>query len=608
MRWMLVALLLAAPLCAIEPSEVLILANTKAEGSVDIADYYAGLRGIPSENILKLATSANEEFTRDEFNKEVWEPVRKFLADHPKILCIVPTRGVPLKIKGTTPAKGSFEGHTEASLDGELMLARNDTLEIDGAKENPYLEQDRHITVEDKLLVVCRLDGPTIESAKGLVEKALLAEACTPEGKNYLDTRGLTSKDGYQQRDDIMEQVAKAWTTLGIPFTHDEKPEVVDLSTFEDPLHYYGWYAGGQKPAGQVRFHTGGIDVHLHSFAGATVRNPGANWCGPLLSWNATCTYGTTYEPYTVGFPYEHIMWDRLAKGFCFGEAGMMANHLLSWQSVFVGDPLYTPYPTGWKESKEKRRQGLNGLVNPPKEGVPTEVDAANQPLFVSCVKLLKARADAIIAMIKSDPQQAIKMKADFGFLIWNLGLDSSVGALLEPLNKVLEDKLDVIKAELKADVRNTAALEAALADWKGLAIEKDLLALKEEIAQKHEKEAAPLLKTAQGRLKIKRYLDAWQAAAQVQRYKFAACVSEAKALQDQINADAKAKEKLLEEAGKELKKMREAAQKDFDRKKYDKAEAALKPTIDEYPECDEKKACLELLKQAEAKLKEGKK
>ena len=62
----------------------------------------------------------------------------------------------------------------------------------------------------------------------------------------------------------------------------------------------------------------------------------------------------------------------------------------------------------------------------------------------------------------------------------------------------------------------------------------------------------------------------------------------------------------MLEEATKELKKMREAAQKDFDRKKYDRTEAALAPTIDEYPECDEKKACLELLKQAQAKLKEG--
>lgn len=113
-------------------------------------------------------------------------------------------------------------------------------------------------------------------------------------------------------------------------------------------------------------------------------------------------------------------------------------------------------------------------------------------------------------------------------------------------------------------------------------------------------------MKNAQGRFKIKRYLDAWQNSAQAQRFTFAASLAEAKALQDQIKGDAKAMEKLLEEANKELKKMREAAQKDFDRKKYDKVEAAIKPTLEEYPECDEKRACNELLKQAEAKLKEA--
>ncbi|CAG0993848.1 hypothetical protein PLCT2_02630 [Planctomycetaceae bacterium] len=609
MRSILAALLIlmAAPALALEPSEVMVVANTKAEGSVEIAQYYAELRGIPSENILKISTSINEEITREEFNKDILAPIKTWLDSHPKTLCIVPTRGVPLKVKGHTKPTGNFEGHTEAGVDSELMCIRLDEEKLDGARENPFIEQDRALTVDDKLIIVCRLDGPTVEIARGLVEKALLAEACTPEGHNYLDTRGLPpGNDGYVQRDDIMEQVEGVWKEMGIAYTHDTKPEVVDLSTYEQPLHYYGWYAGGQTPVGAVRFHTGGIDVHLHSFAGATLRNPTANWCAPLLSWNATCTYGTVYEPYTIGFPYEHIFWNRLAKGYCFGEAGMMANHLISWQSVFVGDPLYTPYPKGWKDSKEKRRLGLAGKVNPPKEGAPPEVDAAWQGLFDACVKLLKARADTILTLVKTNPAQAVKLKSDLGFLIWNLGLDDAVGVLLEPLNKVLKEQLSAMKSDFKADPRNTAALEAALRDWKGLAIEKDLQEFREEVAQKHEKEFLALMKNAQGRFKIKRYLDAWQNSAQAQRFTFAASLAEAKALQDQIKGDAKAMEKLLEEANKELKKMREAAQKDFDRKKYDKVEAAIKPTLEEYPECDEKRACNELLKQAEAKLKEA--
>ncbi|MCC6150737.1 MAG: TIGR03790 family protein [Planctomycetes bacterium] len=609
MRRILAALLIlmATPLWALEPSEVLVLANSKAEGSVEIAQYYAGLRNIPTGNILTISTSINEEITREEYNKEIRDVVKAWLADHSQILCIVPARGVPLKVKGHTKPTGLFEGHTEAGVDSELMCIRLDEEKLDGARENPFIEQDRALTVDDKLMIVCRLDGPTVEIAKGLVEKALLAEACTPEGHSYLDTRGLPpGNDGYVQRDDIMEQVEGIWKSMAIPYTHDTKPDVVDLSTFEQPLHYYGWYAGGQKPVGAVRFHTGGIDVHLHSFAGATLRNTAANWCAPLLSWNATCTYGTVYEPYTTGFPYEHIFWDRLSKGFCFGEAGMMANHLISWQSVFVGDPLYTPYPKDWKASKEKRRLALAGMVHPPNEGTAPEVNAAWQGLFDACVRLLKARAEVICTLVKTNPAEAVKLKADLGFLIWNLGLDDAVGVLLEPLNKVLKEQLGTMKSEFKSDPRNTAALEAALRDWKGLAIEKDLLEFKEEVAQKQEKEFAALMKTAHARFKGKRYLDAWQSSAQAQRFRFAPSLADAKALQDQIKADPKAAEKLNEEAGKELKKLHEAAQKDFERKRYDKVEAAIKPTLDDYPECDEKKACAELLKQAEAKLKEA--
>lgn len=605
MRWMVCVLLLGAlsPLAAIEPLEVLVLANSKAEGSVEIAQYYAELRGIPASNILKISASVNEEITREEYNKDIRDPVKKWLADNPKVLCIVPTRGVPLKVKGHTKPVDQFRGHTEAGVDSELMCIRQDEEKLDGALENPFIEQDRSLTVEDKLMIVCRLDGPTIEIAKGLVEKALLAELCTPEGHNYLDTRGLTSGDGYQQRDDIMEKVEIVWKEMGLPYTHDTKPDVVDLSTFKDPLHYYGWYAGGQKPAGEVRFRTGGIDIHLHSFAAATLRNPTANWCAPLLSWNATCTYGTVYEPYTVGFPYEHIFWDRLRKGYCFGEAGMMANHLISWQSVFVGDPLYTPYPKEWSETKDKRRRAFAAALagNPP-----ADVDAKTQSLISACVKLIKARADEIVRTVKSDTKRAVGLKADLAFLVRDFGVDEAIGMMLEPLNRVLKEQLDAIKAEIKADLRNTDSLEAALRDWKGLAIEKDVAEFRDEVAQKQEKEAAALVKNAQSRVKSKRYLDAWQHCAQAQRYKLAAGAAEAKTIQDQILGDAKAKEKLIEDANKELKRIREAAQKEFDRKKYDKVEAAIKPTIDEYPDCDEKKACLELLKQAEAKLKEA--
>lgn len=589
----LLALALAGHLCALDGSNVLVIANEKAEGSVEIAEYYAGLRGVPTGQILKISTSDKEEITRDEFNREILEPVRKYVLANDNILILVPTRGVPLKVKDQDgKAAGNFEGHDEASVDGELTLVREIDFKIDGAIENPFLNKDEPLTLEHKVVIVCRLDGQTIELAKGLVEKAILAECLTPEGHSYLDTRGLTSGDGYQQRDDVMEKVEDVWKAMGIPYTHDTNPAVVDLSTFKDPLHYYGWYAGSQKPAGTVKFRTGGIDVHLHSFAGATVRNPDRNWVGPLLSWNATATYGTTYEPYTTGFPYENIFWDRLSKGYTFGEAGLMANHLISWQAVFVGDPLYRPYPKGWAERRQRAREVLSVLLVPAEDGAePPVVDVQEFPYLEAARKLLEARAEAIKQLVKKDSAAAMAMFEDARFLMQDLGQEAWLQKLAKPFEDELAAQFSNMKAAIKDDITDTAAFEAALQQWKGLSIHPKLEEFKAELAKDQEKAAGKLLKKAQADAKRKNWLKVWQNASEAAAHKFAESAALATALMAEIKSNDAAVEEMKIDADKELKPVVEKAQKDFDRKKYDAAAKSLGTAWRHYPECDQRLA-----------------
>ena len=322
MRILLGVLLMAltAPVWALDASNVLIVYNDKAEGSLEIANYYSEMRGVPKEQILKISASDKEEITRAEFNKDIWAPVQNYVLEHENILAIVPTRGVPLKVKQeATGEKETFKGRDFASVDDELALVRYGDYDIDGIIENPILDSKERITLASKIVVVCRLDGPTVEIAKGLVEKALIAEALGCYGESFLDTRGLTKDDGYTQRDDIMEKVEDSWKAAGLPYVHDTQGAVFDLSERAETLHYYGWYASNPNAwKGDLKFRTGGVCVHLHSFSGSTVRNIKANWVAPLLNWNATATYGTTYEPYTTGFPYEHILWDRLVNGRTF--------------------------------------------------------------------------------------------------------------------------------------------------------------------------------------------------------------------------------------------------------------------------------------------------
>ncbi|MBX3473510.1 MAG: TIGR03790 family protein [Planctomycetes bacterium] len=601
MKWILVlAALLAGGLEALEPANVLVVYNDKMEGSKEIADYYAELRGIPKAQILKISASQNEEITREEFNKDVQPPIEEYVKANDHILCIVLCRGVPLKIKRTMTPVDQFRGHDEAAVDSELMILRAEDRGTDSAKRNPYLNSDRALTLEDKVLVVSRLDGATVELAKRLVEKAILAEALTPEGHSYLDTRGLTGGDGYQFRDDKMEKVEDAWKLLGIPYTHDTAPEVVDLSTYKDPLHYQGWYAGGQNPKGTVKFRTGGIDVHLHSFSANTVRGTKSNWVGPLLSWNATCTYGTVYEPYTVGYPYEEVMWDRLARGWQFGEAGMAANELLSWQAIFVGDPLYRPYAQGWKERKERARKALSYRLVP--EGEP--VDESGLVMLDACVKLLNARADAIKALVKTDAKAALELFDDARFLVQELGQEAWLTALGEPFEKEFNARMTAMRAAAKAELTDTAELERALAEWKGLPVYPKLEKLRDELAEEQEKESSKLLKKAQSSQKGKKWLRAWKEAAQAADYRLSASGAAAVKLLDELKPNM---DGVKADADKELKPDVEKAQKEFDRKRYAEAKKALGSEWRHYPECDQRKAAEALAKKIDAELAKGK-
>ena len=600
MRWILcLALALAGSLYALEPSNVLVVYNDKAEGSREIADYYMQLRGVPAAQLVRISASQNEEITRDEFNKDVLPPIEEYVKANDHILCVVLCRGVPLKIKRTLTPVDQFRGHDEAAVDSELMLIRAERRDTDAAIRNPYLNSEKALTLDDRVLVVSRLDGETVALAKGLVEKAILAEALTPEGHSYLDTRGLTANDGYTYRDQKIVRVAEAWKALGIPFTHDTKPDVVDLSTFENPLHYQGWYAGSQNPKGTVKFRTGGIDVHLHSFSAATVRGTKNHWVGPLLSWNATCTYGTVYEPYTVGYPYEEVMWDRLARGWQYGEAGMAANELLSWQAIFVGDPLYRPYGAGWKERKERARRALSHRLVPGGEAV----DETGLVLLDACVKLLNARAEAIRDAVKDDIRAALALFDDARFLVQDLGQEAWLNQVAKPFEEELRARLAAMRAAAKAELTDTADLEKALTDWKGLPLYDELVKLRDELAAEQEKEAAKLLKKANASAKSKKWLRAWREAAETADYRLAPSGIEARALLETLKPNM---DGVKAEADKELKPAVDKAQGLFERKKYPEAKKALGDQWRHFPECDQRKAAEALSRKIEAELKKG--
>lgn len=585
-------IVMAAPLCALGPDNVLILANSKAAGSVEIAEYYAKLRGISPERILKISASEQEEIKREEFTKEIWEPTRAAVLADEKICVIVPTRGVPLKVKGTTerPAASGFEGRDDASVDSELMMVRVDELKVDAALENPLFDSKERIAPASGLVVVARLDGPTAEIARGMAEKALLAETLGAHGRSFLDTgMGNLTGAAYEERDALMRRVGDSWRKAGVVFDHDSDADVVDLSTRDETLHYYGWYATTQQPAGRVQFRTGGICVHLHSFSAATIRNAGRNWVGPLLSWGATASYGTVYEPFTVGYPFEHIFWDRLCQGFTFGEAGLIATRTLSWQAVFCGDPLYSPHGPDRAELNARYLAAVLHVLAPEPDAEAPDVQGL--PLLGSLVDVLKTRHERIEQLLASDAGAALAEFNELRFLVRGMGLGNWIGSIAGPFQRDLEQRFDDMKKRIKDDATDTADFEDALRDWAGLPIHDDLEKFRTGLVRTQERAAANLLRTAQGHRRSKRWLRAWQAASEAAAYAFAPePAAEAKLILDEIKDDADVLREIKTESDRALKPLVERAQREYERGRAERAWRTLGRSWMWYPDCEQRK------------------
>ena len=277
-----------------------------------------------------------------------------------KIRYAVLCYGVPLKIASdadlheavNTNLPSGFQ-RNEAAVDSELawlpMIEMN--LPLTGPLQNwAYgVTSTAWLNPTNGILLVARLDGPTPEIARGLVDKALQAERDGLWGRAYFDARGLDKTNSYYLGDEWILGAAQVSRALGFETVVDDTPDLFPASFPMSQIAIYcGWYAGdacGPFAQPKVEFMPGAFAYHLHSSSAATLRSATANWCGPLLAKGATCTMGCVYEPYLSLTPNVVLFLERLTiSQFTFGEAAWAAQPALSWQTTVIGDPLYRPF------------------------------------------------------------------------------------------------------------------------------------------------------------------------------------------------------------------------------------------------------------------------
>jgi len=93
--------LINAPAWALQPDELVLIANTNVPEGVKLAQYYAKRRGVPEAQILLLTLQNSEEVSFDQYEHDVVPAVRKFLRDgglQIKVRCLVTFYGMPIRV------------------------------------------------------------------------------------------------------------------------------------------------------------------------------------------------------------------------------------------------------------------------------------------------------------------------------------------------------------------------------------------------------------------------------------------------------------------------------------------------------------------------------
>ena len=208
--------------------------------------------------------------------------------------------------------------------------------------------------------MVARLDAPSPELVRRMIDVSIETEATGLSGTFYIDTRGKAVKgdEGMIKYDqDLIElaRLVRAHTKMRVVL--DLTPTVFQIGECPNAALYCGWYSLANY-VDAFDFVPGAIGVHIASFELKSLRDPGKKyWCKELLKDGAAATYGPTDEPYLQSFPMPTEFFGKLLTGkYTLAEAFSQTLPYHSWRLALVGDPLYNPFRNNPQLAAEWKR------------------------------------------------------------------------------------------------------------------------------------------------------------------------------------------------------------------------------------------------------------
>jgi uncharacterized protein (TIGR03790 family) len=275
-----------------------------------------------------------------------------------KILYIVTTAGVPLRVAGN----GDGPRNTEAAVDSELSVLylqlHGNTIPIPGRVRNPFFGQRdapfRH--PQFPIYLVTRLAAYDMADMKALVDRALLARNT---GKFVIDVRADNNTEGNQWLRTAALLLPKERVIL------DDSRAV--LTGLKNVIGYASWGSNdGDRKQRFLHFQwlPGAIATEFVSTNARTFNRPPDSWnigtwknssgfyagspqtmTADYIHEGASGASGQVDEPYLVGCPRPEYVLPAYFSGRNLAESFYMGIPGLSWMNIVIGDPLMRLQP-----------------------------------------------------------------------------------------------------------------------------------------------------------------------------------------------------------------------------------------------------------------------
>ncbi|NLF32245.1 MAG: TIGR03790 family protein [Planctomycetes bacterium] len=240
-------------------------------------------------------------------------------------------------------------GDSRAAVDSELSLLFWDDYVREGHVPNCLMwmhdaQRPQFERLHGPVLMVSRLDGPTVASVMRMVRDAITAEGQGLGGTCYVDFAAAAAPvRAYEKA--MAELVRLLQTSTSVPVVTDTSLAPFGPGKCPQAALYVGWQSADMYIE-SFDWQTGAVGYHVAPTEALDLRNGDSpRWVPRMLASGVVATLGAADEPGTTAFPSPAAFYALLLTGrMTVAEAYWRTTPAASWRVMLLADPLYCPF------------------------------------------------------------------------------------------------------------------------------------------------------------------------------------------------------------------------------------------------------------------------